>query len=293
MRGEPYNVGLVRGKPLQERSSANGSRGTCRASSTWRRRSARIRTNVITSSRTRSSRATGWHPDDGAGRRHPGAGEGLPHAAQRALHQCLKRRERSAVAAAGRADAGHGVPLLRGRRVELVLDLSDQPHCNRLVRPDLPARPSRIIRCAVGFCRDCTMVQIDHTIPKEIACSPTILTCPARQRPCPRISRDGRRIVAAYGLGPRDLVVDIGSNDGTWLKQYAPFGCRRAGRGSRRQCGETGAGRRRPHLGTLLQRGLREATSSPNSARPRSSRPPACSSTWRNCTAWCAASSGC
>jgi SAM-dependent methyltransferase len=35
-----------------------------------------------------------------------------------------------------------------------------------------------------------------------------------------------QRIAAAYGLGPDDLVVDIGSNDGTWLKQYAPFGCR-------------------------------------------------------------------
>jgi len=34
------------------------------------------------------------------------------------------------------------------------------------------------------------------------------------------------RIAAAYGLGAADLVVDIGSNDGTWLKQYAPFGCR-------------------------------------------------------------------
>jgi hypothetical protein len=35
-----------------------------------------------------------------------------------------------------------------------------------------------------------------------------------------------RRLAATYGLGPQDLVVDIGSNDGTWLKQYAPFGCR-------------------------------------------------------------------
>jgi 2-polyprenyl-3-methyl-5-hydroxy-6-metoxy-1,4-benzoquinol methylase len=34
------------------------------------------------------------------------------------------------------------------------------------------------------------------------------------------------RIAAAYGLGEQDLVVDIGSNDGTWLKQYAPYGCR-------------------------------------------------------------------
>ena len=29
-----------------------------------------------------------------------------------------------------------------------------------------------------------------------------------------------------YGFGADSLVVDIGSNDGTWLKQYAPFGLR-------------------------------------------------------------------
>jgi 2-polyprenyl-3-methyl-5-hydroxy-6-metoxy-1,4-benzoquinol methylase len=34
------------------------------------------------------------------------------------------------------------------------------------------------------------------------------------------------RIAASYGLGAADLVVDIGSNDGTWLKQYGAFGCR-------------------------------------------------------------------
>ncbi len=37
------------------------------------------------------------------------------------------------------------------------------------------------------------------------------------------------RLVERYGLGPQDLVVDIGSNDGTWLRQYEPFGLRRCG----------------------------------------------------------------
>lgn len=113
-----------------------------------------------------------------------------------------------------------------GRNVELVIDLGDQPHCNRLVRRDLPrgAEPHYPLR--VGFCRDCTMVQIDHTIPKESMFSDypyvsgTTKTLPAH------FAETSRRIAAAYGLAASDLVVDIGSNDGTWLKQYAPFGCR-------------------------------------------------------------------
>jgi SAM-dependent methyltransferase len=113
-----------------------------------------------------------------------------------------------------------------GRRVELVIDLGDQPHCNRLVRRDTPlgAEPSFPLR--VGFCRDCTMVQIDHTIPKESMFSDypyvsgTTKTLPAHFR------ATSERVAAAYGLGRADLVVDIGSNDGTWLKQYDTIGCR-------------------------------------------------------------------
>jgi 2-polyprenyl-3-methyl-5-hydroxy-6-metoxy-1,4-benzoquinol methylase len=113
-----------------------------------------------------------------------------------------------------------------GRRVELVLNLGDQPHCNRLVRPDLPPGEEPAYPLRVGFCLDCTMVQIDHTIPKESMFSDypyvsgTTTTLPEHFR------ETSARIAAAYGLGEQDLVVDIGSNDGTWLKQYAPYGCR-------------------------------------------------------------------
>jgi len=113
-----------------------------------------------------------------------------------------------------------------GQRVELVIDLGDQPHCNRLVRPDLPrdTEPSYPLR--LGFCRDCTMVQIDHTIPKESMFSDypyvsgTTKTLPEHFR------RTSERVAAAYRVGPGDLVVDIGSNDGTWQRQWAPVGCR-------------------------------------------------------------------
>jgi 2-polyprenyl-3-methyl-5-hydroxy-6-metoxy-1,4-benzoquinol methylase len=112
------------------------------------------------------------------------------------------------------------------RQVELVIDLGDQPHCNRLVPPDAPigAEPNYPLR--VGFCRACTMVQIDHTIPKESMftdypyVSGTTKTLPAHFR------ATSERIAAAYQVGPQDLVVDIGSNDGTWLKQWDFSGAR-------------------------------------------------------------------
>jgi 2-polyprenyl-3-methyl-5-hydroxy-6-metoxy-1,4-benzoquinol methylase len=112
------------------------------------------------------------------------------------------------------------------RKVELVIDLGDQPHCNRLVRPDLPAGAEHRYPLRVGFCRDCTMVQIDHTIPKESMftdypyVSGTTTTLPAH------FLEASKRIAAAHGVKAGDLVVDIGSNDGTWLKQWAFSGAR-------------------------------------------------------------------
>ena len=116
-----------------------------------------------------------------------------------------------------------------GRRVELFLDLGDQPHCNRLIPPELAdvAEPRYPLR--TGFCRDCTLVQIDYTIPKEAMfsrypyVSGTTKTLPAH------FADTSRRLVEGYDVAPGSLVVDIGSNDGTWLKQYAPFGLRTLG----------------------------------------------------------------
>ena len=113
-----------------------------------------------------------------------------------------------------------------GRRVELVLDLGDQPHCNRLPRPDQPFGSEPRFPLRLGFCRDCTMLQIDHTIAKESMFSDYPYVSGTTGTLRAHFAETSRRLAATYGLGPQDLVVDIGSNDGTWLKQYAPFGCR-------------------------------------------------------------------
>jgi SAM-dependent methyltransferase len=81
----------------------------------------------------------------------------------------------------------------------------------------------------VGFCRDCTLVQIDHTIPKENMFSDYPYVSGTTKTLVEHFRRTSERLVAAYDLRPSDLVVDIGSNDGTWLKQYHPFGLRTVG----------------------------------------------------------------
>ena len=113
-----------------------------------------------------------------------------------------------------------------GRNVRLFLDLGDQPHCNRLIPSSLADRKEPYYPLRVGYCIDCTMVQIDYTIPKESMFTDYPYVSGTTKTLVQHFKDTAERLAAAYQLGARDLVVDIGSNDGTWLSHYQPLGLR-------------------------------------------------------------------
>lgn len=113
-----------------------------------------------------------------------------------------------------------------GGNVELFLDLGEQPHCNRLIPPDKEGEREARYPLRVGYCHDCTLVQIDHTIPKEMMFSDYPYVSGTTRTLTQHFAQSAARLVDTYGLRPADLVVDIGSNDGSWIAQYRPFGVR-------------------------------------------------------------------
>lgn len=110
--------------------------------------------------------------------------------------------------------------------VEMFLDLGDQPHCNRLIPPALAGQREPYYPLRVGFCRACTLVQIDHTIPKESMFTDYPYVSGTTKTLVTHFKETAERLTATYGLKPGELVVDIGSNDGSWLAQYQPLGLR-------------------------------------------------------------------
>jgi len=110
--------------------------------------------------------------------------------------------------------------------VRLFLDLGDQPHCNRLIPSSLADRKEPCYPLRVGYCADCTMVQIDYTIPKESMFTDYPYVSGTTKTLVQHFKDTAERLVATYQLGGPDLVVDIGSNDGTWLAHYQPLGLR-------------------------------------------------------------------
>jgi SAM-dependent methyltransferase len=108
----------------------------------------------------------------------------------------------------------------------MFIDLGDQPHCNRLVPPALAAAREPHYPLRVGFCDDCTLVQIDHTVPKESMFTEYPYVSGTTRTLVQHFKETSARLVETYRLKFGDLVVDVGSNDGTWLAQYQPFGLR-------------------------------------------------------------------
>ncbi len=112
------------------------------------------------------------------------------------------------------------------QNVEMFLDLGEQPHCNRLIPEDKLADRELYYPLRVGFCHDCTLVQIDHTIPKEEMFSDYPYVSGTTRTLVKHFQDTAVRLTQRYGLTPADLVIDIGSNDGTWLAGFRPFSLR-------------------------------------------------------------------
>lgn len=110
--------------------------------------------------------------------------------------------------------------------VTTFLDLGEQPHCNRLVPPGAADRREPHFPLRVGFCTACTMVQIDYTIAKESMFTDYPYVSGTTRTLVQHFKETAERLASTYALKPGSLVVDIGSNDGTWLSHYQPLGLR-------------------------------------------------------------------
>jgi hypothetical protein len=115
------------------------------------------------------------------------------------------------------------------QRLEMFLDLGDQPHCDSLLCLKDLARKEPYYPLQVCFCHDCTTVQINYTVPKETMFGEYLYVSGTTQTLRTHFQNTTDRLVARLGLQRDDLVVDIGSNDGTWLACYEQYGLRTLG----------------------------------------------------------------
>jgi hypothetical protein len=103
--------------------------------------------------------------------------------------------------------------------LEQYLDLGDQAYCNSF--PKTNGKLSTKYPLRVWFCHNCTASQLDYTISKEDMFGGDYLYVSGTTKTLQEsFQQAADKLVRRLNISTNDLVVDIGSNDGTWLKCY-------------------------------------------------------------------------
>ena len=112
-----------------------------------------------------------------------------------------------------------------GSRLQIILNLGDHPVSNALLTKDEIDNPEERFPLAIVFCRDCTLLQVNETVPAEVlyraeypyfsSSSPALLQ---------HAAEIAENLIADRKLGRNSLVVEIASNDGYLLKNFVKHG---------------------------------------------------------------------
>src|SRR2546428_7480695 len=116
--------------------------------------------------------------------------------------------------------------ICRGSSLERFLSLGEQPNCNSFLKPEQLALPEPRYPLDAYVCRDCRLVQLGVAVPREtmflehpyVSGTTTTLTA--------HFHRLAAELCRRHDVGADALVVDIGSNDGTWLQGFRRCGTR-------------------------------------------------------------------
>ena len=106
------------------------------------------------------------------------------------------------------------------------LDLGNQPHGDSFLDVAHLSATEPYYPLRANFCEDCTTVQIDYTVPKELMFEHYLYVSGTTITLSSHFETSTNRLIKRYQLKPIDLVVDIGSNDGTWLQFFKNHGLR-------------------------------------------------------------------
>jgi SAM-dependent methyltransferase len=106
------------------------------------------------------------------------------------------------------------------------LDLGETALANRFLDPSQGDQPEPRYPLRVVLCLDCGLVQIDEEVPREILFGDYIYVSGTSDLVRRHAQRLARTLCRVHRLGPRDLVLEAASNDGTVLKAFRQRGVR-------------------------------------------------------------------
>jgi hypothetical protein len=107
-----------------------------------------------------------------------------------------------------------------------VLSLGKQPHCNSFLKPsqlndDEPRWPLDLF-----YCKDCHLVQLGQVVDPAVMFREFLYVSGTTKTLREHFKQSAMKLKTKFALTDNDLVVDIGSNDGTWLSYFKELNMR-------------------------------------------------------------------
>jgi len=110
-------------------------------------------------------------------------------------------------------------------KLNLILDLGHQPLCDSLLTEEMLNQPETTYPLRMFWCEECSLAQIDYCVDGSIVYHPNY---PYRTGVTKELveyqNSMSRSLISKYNLKHGDLVVDLGSNDGTLLTGFKEQG---------------------------------------------------------------------
>jgi hypothetical protein len=117
--------------------------------------------------------------------------------------------------------------ICNAEKLHTILDLGHQPPCDTLVSKDGLALPEQTYPLRMIWCDACTGVQLDYCVDAADLYHPDYPYRSGISKPLADYQRQiCLSLIKRYNLQPDDLVIDIGSNDGTLLSGFKREGIR-------------------------------------------------------------------
>lgn len=111
-----------------------------------------------------------------------------------------------------------------GHSLETILDLGKHAWCNHFItlgeRGREPLYPLRMV-----YCHNCSLAQLDYTVKKEVMFAKHSYVSGTTKTLAHHFRKVASQNKKQFSLTTKDLILDIGGNDGTQLIQYQKVGC--------------------------------------------------------------------
>lgn len=119
--------------------------------------------------------------------------------------------------------------ICKNKKLEKILDLGEMPLANAFLDKNQLSQKEISYPLRIVWCKSCGLLQIDEIIPPEILFRNYIYVSGTSEALRKHFEGLAMEVVNNFELNNKSLVVDIGSNDGTLLKEFKKFGLKVTG----------------------------------------------------------------